>query len=138
MIFLNNKWKILLISKFVFENEWVLLDSIKLHGFPNGCLRFYQFCVLRICRCSQRKLNFHKEEVSVCKIINYWNESLMNFSILVYMFTYTACSVSPDYKWESHGPESKWITPSHTTAGLLLEFGSLFWFSLMYFFSVSF
>ena len=47
---------------------------------------------------SKAKLNFHKEEVSVCKIINYWNESLMNFSILVYMFTYTAGSVAPDYK----------------------------------------
>lgn len=29
--------------------------------------------------------NFHSKEVLISQIINYWNESLMNFSILVSM-----------------------------------------------------
>lgn len=39
-------------------------------------------------------------------------KSLTNFSILVYLFDYATSPVSPRYKWENHGPESKWIIPN--------------------------
>lgn len=47
--------------------------------------------------------DFHSEEVLIYKIINYWNESLTNFSSPVFMLDYTTVLCSQVISGETMG-----------------------------------